>query len=379
MERIVVSRDTGRRMSRRGVRQGLMVLVLLTGVTACESSTSPRSLLELDTGAALADYETLTRVLSTQGFAGFQALEGRTPFGERSGVSAVAGLGGAEAASSPRAFAMQLLQDARQVEASADGPWAAPVLSDRFLGKTFVYDSTLDEYVVDPERTGAPAGGVRFVLYEVDAQGRPRSGKEIGYADLVDEGRGSAADVQLRWIAVESGKTILDYRTSVDESPDQARVTVDGFVLDDGARLDFSVDLKGRTAGGKSFLDMNFDLRVDDRDFRVTGEVRDVEDGKENGGGSVVVAVKHRAQALRVELDGSGGTVDGSIFVDGRLFATLTGDPDHPEVKGASGEPVTTGEAMVVLAVVEIVDDVFKLVEDLLEPVHELLVLGWTL
>lgn len=376
MDRIVVSRETGRTGARRRAH-GLVALVLLAGVGACESSTAPRNLVELDTEAALADYEALARVLSTQGFAGFQALEGRTPFGPSSGVSAVAGLGAA--ADAPRAFALQLLEDIRQVDPSTAGAPEAPVLSDRYLGKTFVYDPATDDYVVDPHRTGAPAAGVRFVLYEVDGQGRPRPGREIGHADLVDEGAGSVADVQLRWVVVESGKTVLDYRTSVDESGSEDRVTVDGFVVDDGARLDFSIDLKGRTSAGKTLLDMNFDLRVDGRGFRVTGEVRDVEEGNDNGGGSLVLAVKHQAHALRVEMAGSGGTVDGTILLDGRLFATITGDGDHPEVKGASGDPVTAEEAVVVLTVVKIVDDVFDLLEDLLEPVHQLLVLGWIL
>lgn len=378
MDRIVVSRETGRRHP-RGRRRGLLALVLLAGVAACESTTSPGSLVELDTEAALADYEALARVLSTQGFAGFQALEGRTPFGPSSAVAAVAGLDGARAGDDHRGFALRLLKDLQASDAPVGGALAAPVLSGRYLGKTFVYDRTLDEYVVDPDRTGAPATGVRFVLYEVDGLGRPRSGREIGYADLLDEGAGSASDVQLRWIAVESGKTILDYRTSVDESAAQDRITVDGFVVDDGARLDFSIDLKGRTSAGKTLLDMNFDLRVDSRDFRVTGEVRDVEEGNDDGGGSIVLAVKHQAHALRVEMAGSGGTVDGRIFVDGGLFATITGDADHPDVKGASGDPITAGEAVVVLTVVKIVDDVFDLLEDLLEPVHQLLVLGWIL
>lgn len=378
MERIVGSRKRGGGGARRGL-QRLAALVLLAGVAACESTTtSPPSLVELDTEAALSDYETLARVLSTQGFAGFLALEGRTPFGERAGISAVAGLD-PRAGDSPRGFALRLMETLRQADASSGGPAAAPLLSGQFLGKTFVYDPALDEYVVDPDRTGAPDNGVRFILYEVDAQDRPRTGREIGYADLLDEGAGSAADVQLRWVAVEAGKTVLDYRTSVDESEGDGRITVDGFVVDDSARLDFSVDVRGRRSGGKELLDMDFDLRVDSREFRVTGEVRGMEDGDGNGSGSVVVAVKHQAHSLRLELDGTPGTVNGSIAVDGDLFATITGDPEDPDVKGASGEPVTAEEAMVVLAVVQIVDDVFTLVEDLVEPVHNLLALGWIL
>lgn len=374
MERIVVSRRKGSGTVRRSLRR-LMALVLLAGATACESTTSPGSLVELDTEGALADYEALARVLSTQGLAGFHALEGRTPFGgAESSVVAALDPG---AADSPRGFALRLMEAIRESGSSTDGPAAARLLSDRFLGKTLVYDRALDEYVVDPDRTGAPANGVRFVLYEVDAQDRP-TGKEIGYADLLDEGAGSAADVKLRWVAVQGGTTVLDYRTSVDESAGDGRITVDGFVVDSSNRLDFSVDVRGRQAGGKQLLDMDFDLRVDNRDFRVTGEVRGVEEGGK-GSGSLKVSVKHQAHAVRLEMDGTPTTVDGAIFVNGDLFATITGDPEDPEVKGAGGQPVTAAEAQVVLAMVQVVEDVFKLVEELLHPVHELLALGWVL
>jgi len=376
MERVVVTRDRKQGgIWRRPRFQGVLALGLLLGAAACESGTAPGSLVELDTNGALADYQTVARVLSSQGFAGFQALEGRTPFASPSGARVVAGLAGVQDGSSGRAFVLGLMEDVRRARGESDGRAAARILSDRYLGKTFVYDRATDEYIVDPQRSGAPATGVRFVLYASGAAGKPDPAREIGYADLVDEGAGAREDVRLRWIVVEGSRTILDYRTTVDNTEAFGRVTVDGVLLDEGARLDFSVELKGRTVGGRSLLDMTFDLRVDSRDFRVTGEVRDVEEGKEGGDGSISLKVKHRTQSLEIGWRVRGGTLDGTIRLNGALFASFAGDPRDPVVKGAGGHPVTEGEATVVLAAMATVEDVFDLVGCLLDPVHDLVVL----
>ena len=377
MERVVVTRDRKQGGTRRRPRLlGVLTMGLLLGAMACESGTAPGSLVELDTSEALADYQTVARVLSSQGFAGFQALEGRTPFASPSGARAVAELAAHQDGSSGRAFALGLMEELRGARGESGELAAARILSDRYLGKTLVYDPATDEYMVDPRRTGAPAGGVRFILYATDSAGKPDPAREIGYADLVDEGAGAREDVKLRWIVVEGSRTILDYRTTADQSDAGGRVTVDGFLLDDGARLDFSVELKGRTTGGRSLLDMTFDLRVDSRDFRVTGEVRDVEEGKEGGDGSISLKVKHRSQSLEIGWRVRGGALDGSMRLNGAIFATFSGDTQDPTVKGAGGQPVTEGEARVVLEAVAIVEGVFGLVGCLLDPVHDLIVLG---
>ena len=60
-----------------------------------------------------------------------------------------------------RAFAARLAQ--RLAAAGHSRAAGAPVI-DTYRGATFVYDAELDEYVVDPERTGAPAHGGRAGL-----------------------------------------------------------------------------------------------------------------------------------------------------------------------------------------------------------------------
>ena len=75
-------------------------------------------------------------------------------------------------------------------------------------------------------------------------------------------------------------------------------------------------------------------------------------------------------------MEGPGGALDGSMRLNGAIFATFSGDTQDPTVKGAGGQPVTEGEARVVLEAVAIVEGVFGLVGCLLDPVHDLIVLG---
>src|SRR6184192_194917 len=73
-------------------------------------------------------------------------------------------------------------------EAFASQPIAAAIFPDSARGKTFVWDTTSDRYVTSTA-AGAPANGVRFLLYAVQpfaiVPARPLS--MIGYVDLTDQ------------------------------------------------------------------------------------------------------------------------------------------------------------------------------------------------
>jgi len=169
--------------NRRTSTVGLMAVALLLG--ACDDATGPDPADTFDAEAALQDYRALEQILATDAFLGFRSLEGRTPFGGSASMGVVAALAGDD----PRAFAFDLLDRVR-VSATPAGLERAPLISDRTRGSTFIYDPSTDDYTLDPDRDGAPTTGVRFVLYEVDGRGTPIVEREIGYADLIDEGDG---------------------------------------------------------------------------------------------------------------------------------------------------------------------------------------------
>ena len=354
----------------------LSALALIGLLAACETGLEPEAEdATLDSQAALADYQAVEAVMESTGWAGFQALGNRSPFaGSAAGFEIVGSLREASSKRDGRSFALGLARQLTAPAASASVS-RAPIISGLHRGKTFVYDPATDDYAVDPDRAGAPSTGVRFIVYAVDATGTPIVEQELGYADLVDEGDNSAQDIVLHLTVVENGNTILDYRTSADNEAGRGTLTVDGFLRGDGVRLDFSIEASGRESGGRTTLDVSFEMRVDARDFRITGSVRGVEEGND-GEGDIDVTVRHRDQSLRVDVRGSDNHIDGSVFLNGEVFATVTGDADAPTFLGASGEPLTGLEYLVLGRVFDTAEDVFDFLEDLVDPVDDLILLG---
>ncbi|MEQ1856108.1 MAG: hypothetical protein ABL963_06550 [Longimicrobiales bacterium] len=341
---------------------------------ACESSTGP--VIDLDFAAASADYEVVDSIFATPAWSGFQALGTRTPFGvSPAALEAVSSLDGA-ARGNGRSFALQLARRMHDAVLSGGRPAMTPIISNTHRGETFVYVPALDEYAVDSTRTGAPATGVRFVVYEVDSAGIPIVTEEIGYADLIDEGDTSAEDVALRLVVVANSVTVLDYATTLDLGLVQGTLTVDGFVQGaNGVRLDFAIEAVGTHFVNYSTLDLNFDLAVDARDFSITGEVVGVREGVE-GEGDVDLTVQHRSHSVRLDVNGSAGILDGSVFVDGQLFATIDGPAATPTILSADGDALTTAEVLVLHHIVDVVEDIFDFLEDLVDPVDEIVILG---
>jgi hypothetical protein len=348
---------------------------LASFAAACENTTAPD--FGLDFEAAAADYEVVDTLFASAGWAGFEALGTRTPFGASSAaIEAVASLGRSTEPGSGRGFALALAHRMRGALVSGGRPALAPIISGTHRGSTFVYDPALDEYVVDALRTGAPATGVRFVLYEVDLTGTPVLAEEIGYADLIDEGDASAQDVALRLVVVAENVTVLDYATTLDLTLTQGTLTVGGYLQgENGLRLDFDIEAVGTHFLNYSTLDITFDLDVDARNFSITGSVSGIEEGVE-GEGDVDLTVQHGNHSVRLDVSGGGGQIEGSVLVNSNLFATISGSANNPTILSATGEPLTTRQTLVLLHIVDVVEDVFDFLEDLVDPVDEIVILG---
>ena len=355
-----------------GHHAALFVLILVA--TACDNSTVPEPGMEIDTQAALADYEAIAQALGSDELAGFRALGGRTPFGAASGIDVVAGMTAPGRADGGRAFALDL---ARRIGAAqrVNGAAAAPIISNWTRGATYVYDPETDRYRLAVGREGAPETGVRFMLYGVDPAGRPLVEDEIGHADLIDEGDSSVEDIVLHLIVVQGEATVLDYRTSLDDTDTGGALTVDGFLQGDAVRLDFDIGVIATDTDGPNILDVAFELRVDARDFSITGDLSGIEEGTD-GEGEIDITVRHRDDSIRLDVLGTGGVLDGTVLVNGEVFATVSGPESDLTFLGAGGEPLTFQEFLVLRHIVDAIEDVFDLLEDLLDPVDELVILG---
>jgi hypothetical protein len=345
-------------------------------LAGCEDTTGPEIQDDtFDADAALADYAAFEGILSADEFASFRALAGRTPFsGPASGMAVVSGLLEADAPVNSRAFALDLMRRVRAAEA-APPVAAAPIISIWTRGATYTYSPELDRYQLAAGREGAPATGVRFVLYEVDEAGRPIAGEETGYADLIDEGDDSLEDIALRFVVVEGETTRLDYRTTLTVGEGTGALTVEGFLQGPQNRLDFDIEVTGSDQGGQERVDLAFELGVEARDFEIVGTVSGVEaDGE--GDGRVDVTVRHGQDSIQLDVQVAAGNLNGTIRLNGQVFATASGPEDDPTFVDPDGDPLTTSEFLVIRSILDGVEDVFDLLEDLVDPVDELVILG---
>ncbi|HET7789599.1 MAG TPA: hypothetical protein VFK78_02295 [Gemmatimonadales bacterium] len=211
---------------------------------------------------------------------------------------------------------------------------AASVVPDSVLGKTFEWDTATNTYV-KTTRAGAPANGVRFILYALvnDTVAEPVS--EIGRLDVFDQSTSAAAKVRFLVAGPGGAPVYYDATTSYAHSggtDSTVAVSGSGFVsngltaselrkvtfsalLDEGLFSDTAVSVK---------IGVNFSLNqpasnytslvteaVNPRDTTVSYDLRLTDPA-----GSVRLAL------LEVEnADGRLTTV--KLYTNGALFATL--------------------------------------------------------
>src|SRR5918992_4459363 len=147
---------------------------------------------------------------------------------------------------------------------------ASPPLRPGSLGTTYVYDPALGRYVPAPGRSGAPANGVRFILYAVNpVTHEPIVSVEVGHADLIDEGAARLTGLGLRLIVVSEGTTYLDYRVAIDGSANAGTLAVSGFLTDGETRLVFDIAASGTAGPTGATTTVAFELGVPARAFSV--------------------------------------------------------------------------------------------------------------
>ena len=147
-----------------------------------------------------------------------------------------------------------------------------------------------------------------------------------------------------------------------------------GFLQDEQDRLEFDIAVAGSRRAGVEAVDIEFEMGIAARDFSMHGSLRGVED--EGGQGDIDVTVRHGSESIRVDVSGSDDFIDGAFYLHGELFATVSGHPDEPTFVSADGDPLTAPEVAVLLRMVGVLDDVFDLFGELVEPIGHLVILA---
>jgi hypothetical protein len=350
-----------------------LVLALMVSAGACQDVNGPSSLSKLNAEAALRDYEAMDAVLESSGWKSYQLTAAKLNVQQFGSAPAVTAAATAELRSlrngNARAFAAAMAG----VAANANSTASLPLISESNRGKTFIFDAVRHDWVADPSRTGAPANGVRFILYEPRGA-EPDPTREIGHADLIDDGD-AAAGIALRLMVVEDDLTIVDYRTTVDGGEGSGHVTVGGFIRNERDKLDFDIDVRGEKLADVEQADIAFDMGIDTRGFLVEGEVHGDKRGSSEHG-TVDLRVQHGQKSFRVDVANDNASLSGDIDLDDTPFATVSGTPDKPVFETPDGQPITGAHALVLWRMFDIAEDVFDLFEDLVEPVAELIIIA---
>jgi len=123
---------------------------------------------------------------------------------------------------------------------------AAALFPPEALGKTFVWDTTAKGYVASND-PGAPANGVRFVVYAVSGGLLGLAGPSLpltplGYVDLTDRSAGGNAVMGTTLVGTEGGTstTYADYTVGGPAGTIASTLALAGFVSDGLNRLDLT-------------------------------------------------------------------------------------------------------------------------------------------
>ena len=298
-----------------------------------------------NTGVLLSlEFASLSFAPAATGPAGISPLRAAVPFPRLRG-----GRGGLAMLTVPRALVGR--------------PSGAAIFPDSVLGKTFVWDTAAHRYAAS-STTGAPANGVRFVLYVLDPTTfLPAIPLTVdGDVDLTDQSTPSASVL---------GVTVLG-------PPGPAPVTYAAYTISVPSGLPSNMALAGFLTDGTTRLDLTATLNAGVSSFtaQTTVDVAALavhmtETASVSGTASVVIAtdltVMSGGQTVRangsVTIDSATASLSGgdSVTVDGRAFATITVQNTGLGYVGAPGVTLTAADKAALLGLFETSVDVFAM------------------
>ncbi len=255
---------------------------------------------------------------------------------------------------------------------------AAPeaVIPSLALGKTFVYNPTTGRY--EPSsRTGAPANGVRFVLYAVNPLTRevvlPLN--EVGYADLTEEAATSGLSLRLRAYVSGSSTPLVDYTASASIQTSSGSVTgatvnAKGYISDGTRQLDFDLT---QSFGSTTGISVTYKLGLPERDISLDFTATFNLQRQAN----VTLTVQHAGNTTVVSASGTETAITGKITHNGSVAVNIAGTPSNPTFTDPSGSPLPQDQAAALKKVFDFVDALLDHVDNLLGPAY--LLLGLTI
>ncbi|MDP2471337.1 MAG: hypothetical protein Q8W46_10740 [Candidatus Palauibacterales bacterium] len=258
------------------------------------------------------------------------------------------------------------------------GVSAEPVFPSNLLGVTFEWSFDLGRY--EPTaRAGAPADGVRFILYAIDPLTRQPAEplNEVGFLDLTDEG--DAAATRLGIYAESGGTPLVDYfiEASYALLSDQdfsVTASAEGYVSDGSEQLDFLLEETATFLGstGTIGLDVSYWLSLAGEDVSVSLEIGGEFDfSGENpvDAATARLTIQNGSDTAVFNMTlASDNTLDGVITYNGAPAILIGGTEADPVFTRADGEPLASEDVAALLQLFNLLDDVFEIAENLFQP-----------
>jgi len=315
-----------------------------------------------------ADIEALDAAFGSSTFASFSSfsLLFDAAYGAPLVSSSVAAIDiRAKGAAGMRAAAMRSAQKlAALLPAGANKSFSAAsaALPPGVAGTTYGYSGGT---YVPTDRTGAPATGVRFLLYAVDpvtfTPVEPL--QETGYVDITDL---SGSSTQAARVQVVSGTTTyIDYTVTANSTT--GTITVIGFVTD--GTIQANLNLRTTVTSGGA-LTLVYSLGIPQRDVSINLTLTASGLTPETAaiGLNLSMSGPNGSVSLTGQFTATGGTL--TVRTGGRDFATitLTGAAD-PVITGADGLPITAEDIAALQRIFELTADAFISFDQMLLPV----------
>jgi len=279
------------------------------------------------------------------------------------------------------ASGQRLVQSAMAFNGRATANVALAVLPVEALGTTLEYNLLTGQYGATT-RTGAPANGVRFILYAINPVTRmpvePLS--EAGYADVLDESTATANSVRLQ--LVSGGVTYLDYGVTGSTTATSGRAVIDGFATDGTTRVNFVLDnsysgvVNG--AAGSAMFDYSLDAPSLDVSLHYRVGLTQLPTSA-LGAINVIAAIDITVSGPHGDVGIVGQLVEGvgalTATVNGGAFAVVTigGESAVVSITKPDGSALTLQEYGALAAIWDVVVKGVDAFEDLLDPVDSLL------
>ncbi len=229
-----------------------------------------------------------------------------------------------------------------------------------FEGVTFEWNSQTGQY--EPGlREGAPANGVRFILYDGIS-----TLIEIGHLDFIDASNFTvnpvAVDVTMSIVISDVGE-VLHYRITGSASDTGGTLLVDGFLSDGTDQLDFDFNFSGTEATGASAV---FTLTAGT--LSMTLDLSSTPTGASSFSIEITNGDDEILFVLLVSDDGTLQSGSG-IFFGNTPVAVFSGniETDDVTVTSAEGTPLTQEQLLALAEIFVGIEQAFILVEEIVE------------